>query len=404
MADSVPPKRRLARRQLLALLAVAAASFVIGGGAEWGRLWHELELETIDLRYELRGEQDVTAKIVVVEIDDESERDVRARSAGRIPREADIRLPRRAHARVIKRLREDGARMIGYAVEFPGDEREEESHAADDEALLEEVSRTGTQLVLALAFPDAECGKPLEGEIVGGEGFVTDQREGLGSLVAAAYLDQDDDGGVRRIRPKVRADCGDDCGDNVELGYYRPLSFVVARAAREDPEYRQDGCEWIDFRGNPGSFERVSFADVYSGTGDYEPGLVDGTIVIVGPADRYETPTGTMSSAELEANAVSTFVDGRPLREPGTAFNVLVLLAAALWPLLVLLRAPLSRGWLAGWLLGIVVATPLAVLSGSLLSVEEILLVPLTYPLLTLLLSTAGAIWVHRLAVRGRLR
>jgi CHASE2 domain-containing sensor protein len=378
-------------RALAWLALVGFASFALGGAAELARPWHGFELETVDARFELRGDKRVPMDIVVVEIDDESRRLVRARSPGTPPPDSELGIPRRAHAQVIKRLVADGARAIGYAVEFAGESTE--AHEAQDVALLEAIGLAREKLVLAPAFPEARCGEPLKAAILGGEAYITqDQRARIG----APFLDQDDDGGVRRIRPKVRSACGDECERNLELSGYEPFSLVVADASGGETSLPQDGCEWIDFRGDPGSFQRMSFADVYRRAGTYRPQRVRGKTVIVGPDARYETPTGSMTAVELEAHAVSTLKTGARLRAPGTVVNILFLLAAASLPLFVLLRGLPSRRAVLLGALAALVSAPLAVVGGTLLlSVDQVLLVPLTYPLLTLALSVAGVILVR---------
>src|ERR1700704_5542804 len=97
------------RRRVLHV-AVGLIAVLIALGARAADVLQPLELNTIDARFSIRGGHPPRPDVAIV-----------AR-AGRTLSALDLRppLPRRLHARVMDRLRRDGARLIGYDVQFIG--------------------------------------------------------------------------------------------------------------------------------------------------------------------------------------------------------------------------------------------------------------------------------------------
>ena len=101
-------------------------------------LFGDLELDTVDARFAIRGDLTPPDDVVVVGIDDETFS------------ELDEQWPfkRSRHAQLIDRLKADGARAIVYDVQFT-----EPTKPAEDNALLEAVDRAGN-VVLATTEVD----------------------------------------------------------------------------------------------------------------------------------------------------------------------------------------------------------------------------------------------------------
>src|SRR5436190_23571680 len=100
-------RRKRARLALMAVTAVLAAGFGVLAHEE--RVLHWLELQSVDARFDVRGTQPAPKGVAVVAID--------ARTFSERPRD---RWPflRRRHATAIQILKDAGARVIVYDVQF----------------------------------------------------------------------------------------------------------------------------------------------------------------------------------------------------------------------------------------------------------------------------------------------
>src|SRR3712207_7359573 len=101
------PQRRAQRLHRLLLAGVVLLAAGISAGAYAGDVFEQLELDSLDGRFSIRGTQEPAADLAVVAIDDVTFD------------ELDLRWPFRRifHARVVDRLRKDGARAIAYDVQ-----------------------------------------------------------------------------------------------------------------------------------------------------------------------------------------------------------------------------------------------------------------------------------------------
>ena len=70
--------------------------------------WPRVENDTLDMRFDVRGQAPVPSDVVVVAIDDKTFSDLRLQWP----------FPRALHAAVIDRLRADRARAIAYDIQF----------------------------------------------------------------------------------------------------------------------------------------------------------------------------------------------------------------------------------------------------------------------------------------------
>ncbi len=303
------PGRRLRHGLATALLAVALAALAAGYATWHTTLGHNLELQTIDARFALRGGEKPSPRVVIVGIDD---RTLETGLYGSFP------FARRYDARMIDRLRRDGARTVAFDLVF-----DHGTDNFDDLALYDAAWRDHGRLVLAGTATNSRG----ETFVLGG---LANQRA-AGVSVGSVFFPEDTDGSVRRIPWSVEG-----------------LQSFAAATARDAGLSAHGlramfagGPVWIDFPGSAGTVRAYSFSDVLSGA--VGPAQLRGRIVVVGATDPYLQDDHTvggwasqpMSGPELEADAIATLIEGAPLRSSSTLVDWLLLaLAAVLLPLL----------------------------------------------------------------------
>ncbi|MGE0028087.1 MAG: CHASE2 domain-containing protein [Thermoleophilia bacterium] len=267
---------------------VAAIAVIVGLGASFLGVLDRPEGDTVDLRFELRGDHR-PADVVVVGIDDVSFGELRKRWP----------FPRVLHARAIDRLHAGGARVIVYDVQFTepsGDQRQ-------DLALYDAVARAGN-VVLATS----EVGPGGSTNVLGGD----DNLRAAGARAAAAFLPKDGRGVIRTFTREFSG-----------LETMPVAAAEVVRGAPVEPGEVPAGGALIDYRGGPGTIRTVSFSDLLAGRVD--PGLIRGAVVVVGATapslqDVHLTPAGAdnpMAGPEVQANAIWTVLHGDLRRAPG---------------------------------------------------------------------------------------
>ncbi len=400
------------------LLLCAATGLIVAllaYGSEVGFL-RRLELQTVDARFLARGPQGTSGQVVIVEVDDESLREL---GASRWP------WPRSLQARLVRRLQRAGARAIAFDILFP----EPDAEPAADGELAEAAADSG-RVFHALAAVTVREGPEVGGDVAPElerfalEGAQVEPAHGFagtavlrefGAVIGpapalaatcrgAGFVDitPSVDGLYRRFPPVIvqsnnlypslpvalamdalqvpAADVSVLPGRRVQLGQRRTIPLDGA------------GNCIIDFRGPPGTFQHFSAADVL-----HDPPRVPATglrdkIVLIGVTatglyDVRPTPYGaTFEGVEILANALDGILMGRALREPApeVAVGVTVALclligllisrtrAAVYWPGCLLL--PVGYNIAALWLFG-----------------AHRLMVPMATPTLGMLLATLVA-------------
>ncbi len=344
------------RHRLAVLLAASAALALVLVAGALGQL-DGPELQTIDARFSLRDTRpDDRIVVVVIDEDTFSELD-----------RPTWPFSRRLHARAVDRLRQAGAGLLVYDVQFT----EESPDPGADLALYDALDRKGGGL-LATAESD-DRGRTL---VLGGD----ENLDAIGARAAASNLPADPKGVVRRYGarngrlPTIAAQAA------ARLG--RPLP----------PGAFTGGHAWIDFRGGPGTFRTVSFSDLVDGRVD--PRLLRDRIVVVGASaaslqDLHPTSASRgrqMNGPEIQANAIATALDGNPLRPaPGWTGWALAVLLGAVAPLALLRFGPV----------GVAVAVPVA--GGLGLGAAQALfgggtIVSVAMPLTALIACTAASV------------
>jgi adenylate cyclase len=352
---------RRARRRNVMLAAVAVLAVALGVVAYATHLLRQPELGTVDTRFSIRGSEGAPKDIVLVSIDDNTFNDL---PKVRFP------FPRRLHAQVIGRLHKDGAKVIGYDVQFT-----EETDQRDDNALIDAVAGApGT--VLATTETDSHG----HTRVLGGDEVLKQ----VGARAGFTVIRPDADGVYRRFRYS---------GQGLK-------SFGVA-VAEQATHHRVPASAFgnrsvpIDFRGPPGTVRDVSFSRVLNGR--FPPGTFRGKIVIVGataPSLQDVHPTAASNSeampgSEILGNEVSTVLRGFPLRDSSGLVDVLLIALLGMAVPLGGLRLrgfwPLFLG--AGLAVVYAVATQLAFDGGR--------IIPFVYPILALALATVGSLAVN---------
>lgn len=350
------------KRARLALLA-AVAVIVAGGGvlADDGGLLHELELDSIDQRFEVRGSRGTPGGVAVVGIDGPSFSELQQRWP----------LRRTYHARLIRRLHAAGAKVIAYDVQFT----EPSEIESDDFALFDAVAAAGN-VVLGTSEVNEDGGT----NVLGGDENVRAAR----GRVASAQYDLDPNGVIRRIPYAT------DGLESMAVVSSRLAYGVVPARSRFEP-----AGAWIDFAGGPGSVETYEFADVLARR--FPRDAFRDKVVVVGATapslqDVHPTSTsgtGQMAGPEIQAHAIETLRRGAPI---GTAPRWLDLLLVVLMAVVVpaagvRLGGLASLGLGAGAIAAFLVAAQVAFEGGTIVSV--------VIPVAAAIVATTAAVAVH---------
>jgi CHASE2 domain-containing sensor protein len=353
------------RRRAALLLAVALIAAGLAILAHGNHLLRRLEQQTIDARFQIRGEERSRASgVVLVKIDEATFDYLRNRGLhARWP------FPRRYDARVIDELRGAGAKVIAFDVQFT-----EQSDRIDDDALIEAVGRAGN-----VVLSTSEVGPHGSTAVLGGNQVLRQ----LGARVGNTSAIPDSDGVLRNTQHSING--------------LKTFGVVVAEADAGEPVPASlfGGPHHpvpIDYAGPPGTFPSISYSRVYSG--NFRPGVFAGKIVIVGTSapslqDLHQTPmsgSSPMAGPEILANEVATVSAGIPLREASSAVAVLlIVLLAFVVPLAGMRLGTLgcvlvALGTLSLWS----IATQIAFDSGTLLDYSD--------PVAALTLATVGTV------------
>ena len=298
-------------------MAVLAAG--VGLAADATHALRRIELESVDLRFSARGNLPSPSNVVVVGVDDSTLDRLNAQWP----------FLRGMHARVMDRLRRDGAKVIGYDVQFT--EPSLPRYAEEDSKLIQAVNRAGPRLVLATTEVNPDGNTKVLGD---GRGVERATGARIGNAVMPA-----DPNAVRR---------------RVPFEYQGLKSFAVQMVAQGthhvvSPAPFGDRGAWIDFHGPGGTVREVPFWRVLQGK--FPRGTFRGKYVVVGAVAaslQDVAPTSTSGSQlesgpEAQAEAVSTILAGFPLRDAPGWWTVALLIALAFAPGLLSLRLSAGR-------------------------------------------------------------
>jgi adenylate cyclase len=317
------------------------------------------ELDTVDARFAIRGELAPPEDIAIVGIDDPSFRELGEQWP----------FPRTLHAEAVKQLRADGARVIGYDVQFT----EPSENPEDDQELADAIAQAGN-VVLATTIVNDRGGT----NVFGGD----DVLRTLQTRAAHAGYATDAGRVVRRM------------AHDLEKLDTMAVAIVERDQRREIPrdEFPEERA-WIDYHGKA-NVETIPFYRVVRG--NFPEGTFRDKIVIVGataPILQDVHPTSVsgddfMFGVEVLANSVSTLLRDFPLREaPAWTTVALILLFGLIGPLIAMRFGPL-RAALIGLALAILYAVFVQV------TFDAGVIVGFLYPLASLALGVVGALAV----------
>ena len=336
--------------------AVALTLLTFGFG-----VLNDLDRQTVDARFQIRGTELNRGDVVVVKIDDVTFDELQQQWP----------FPRSMHAKVLDRIRAGHPRAIAYDVQFT-----EPTTPAQDDALIKAVGRNRGRIVLSTT----EVGPHGTTGIFGGGSIL--QR--IGAKAGNGNFQVDPGGIVRRLP--------------YETNGLKSLSIVTAETVlgRPIPRSKLGGKKaWIDFAGPPDTIPAVSFSHVLRG--QVPPSTFRNKIVVIGATapslqDIHPVSTGSgMAGPEVQANAIWTALHGFPLQSVPTAIDVLLIVLLGLLAPAISFRArPLY-------------AVSAAVVAGGLFCLaaqfafEHGWIVSVVYPLMALALGTAGSLGSHYL-------
>lgn len=353
------PRRKRARLALMAAVALIAAGASLA--AHGTDLLRWLELQSVDLRFSVRGERPVPRDVAVVAIDERTFNEIDKRWP----------YPRTYHARAIRILKQAGARVTVYDIQFT----QPSARPSDDLALFDAAHAAGN-----VVFGTSQIAAGGRTRILGGDRNVRAAR----ALPASAQYDLDSGGVIRRI-PYIT----DGLHTMPVVAYERAHGHLPSRAGFGDRG------AWIDFAGPPGRIAAISFSQLLQH--HFPKNFFKGRTVVVGATasalqDVHPTSTsgaGEMSGPEIQASAIDTIERGVPLRSVPDAVDVLLIVLLAL-------VAPLAGVRLGAlWSSGIAVAGAALFVVGAQLEFDGGRIVAVTYPLAAALLATAGVVAVH---------
>lgn len=360
-------RARRSRLQVALFLGVGLAATGLGLVSFGTNLFRSLELNSVDVRFSIRGQEPAPENISVVAIDDETFSVFNTRRERiRYP------FPRSYFAKVIDRLDADGAKIIAYDVQFT-----EETEIEEDTALVESVAKAGN-LVLATT----EVGDDGSTNVFGGDEVVRD----VGARVGNGNFPLDPGGVIRRV--------------GYEVDELTSFALVAAERARGQPITREAfgdrDSTWIDFVGPAGTIETASFVTIYDGK--FKKGAFRDKIVVVGPSatslqDIHPTSTSeAMSGAEVQANAISTALRGFPLQSVSSSITLALIVLLGMLAPLVSLRLSLL------WTLSIAVGAAVLYLVATQVAFQQSgTVMSFVYPFGTLLVSSVGSLAAHYL-------
>jgi adenylate cyclase len=359
------------------LLVVAALAVGVGLAAYGTELFKTIELSSVDARFGVRGDEKPPSDLVVVGVDAQTQIELNEQWP----------FPRSFHARVIDRLKADGAKVIGVDIaisqpsklkprycDFAGD-----NFPPDDCALLE-ASAAAKNLV----FSATEVGKGRSIPFVGQTATPAIMKQ-LGARAGYTGIVDDSDGSARRYL----------------YGFNGLKSFAIAVVEKETGRpvspsiFTDEGkTAWIDYYGGPGSIPEVPYWKVYKG--ETPPGMFRGKTVVVGATDPvikdvFHTSTSgdeLMSGPELQAHAIGTVRRGNPLRLASDGVDVLLIVLLGL-------VAPLAALRLRLWGLLVAFVAAALFLVAAQIAFNSGKIVTFVYPLLAFAVGTVGSLVVQ---------
>jgi adenylate cyclase len=353
------------RRRLRPTVFVAVAVLATGVGIALyvSDPLHEIELKTIDTRFQIRGPQRPPSDLVVVAIND--------LTFDRLGLQWPF--PRRAQARVLDNIIRDKPKAVAVDIQFS---ERSSLGVNDDIALLTSLQNSGHKVVLANDEP-SRTGRIVEFGANGNK-LLSE----VGVTPADGAFPNDPDGVIRRVP--------------VSVSHLPGLDIATAQVATGHRIRPPAGSTaWIDYYGAPGTIPAEGFWKVYEGK--LPRGFFHDKVVIVGATsptlqDVHETPFSRgalMAGPEIHAQAIATVLAGFPLRHVPSAVDILVV---ALMGLLVPL-ASIRLSFRAS--VPVMFAVAAALVLGTQIAFDDGHIVAFVYPVIALMIAIVGSLGGH---------
>jgi adenylate cyclase len=354
------PREMSLRTKFFLLVALGSILTATAAYVLHFRFLDNLERQTIDLRFTLRGDREPPKDVVVVKVDDVTFSELNTRWP----------FKRTLHARLFDRIRAGDPKAVAFDIQFS-----EYGTAAEDNALGFALLRNRGKTVLATT----EVGDKGEPNLI----FDTKALKQLGARAGNSNFVVDKDASHRRFPYEVDG-----------LKGFAVVAAEVASGRRIDRSAMGASNQWIDYAGRPGTITSYSYSRVLRG--QVPPSAFRNKIVVIGATaptlqDLHATPRGAlMPGPEIHANAIATALAGFPLRSLSTGWNIVLIFALGLLVPLVSLRA----GPLVAVAVGIVgyalfsLGTQLAFEQGGRVS-------SYVYPTAALAMATVGSVGAH---------
>ena len=360
-------------------VAVALVATAVGLALYFTDPLHEIELKTIDTRFQIRGDQRPPSDLVVVAIDD--------LTFDRLGLQWPF--PRRVEARVLGNIMREAPKAVAFDIQFSEHSSLGES---DDIALLTELQNSNRRVVLSNTEPSST------GQIqefgVNGNKLLSE----VGATPADGAFPNDPDGVIRRLPFSVSHLVGLDVA-------------TAAVATRHKIRLPPGNTAWIDYYGPPGTIPAVPFYEVYRGkvsfyevhgrdvplSGKLGADFFHNKIVVIGATsptlqDVHETPLSQgalMSGPEIHAQAIGTILAGFPLRHVSTALDVLLVVLMGLLAPLTSIKLSFKAS------VPVMVAVAAALVFGTQIAFDDGRIVAFVYPVIALMIAIVGSLGGH---------
>ena len=355
------PREMSLRTKFFLLVALGSIVTATAAYVLHFRFLDNLERQTIDLRFTLRGDEAAPLDVVIVKVDDVTFD--RAEHALAVQADA-----ARAAVRADRQGQAESGRLRHPVLRVRARSRRTTRSATPSSAI-----RGSTVL------STTEVDEKGEANLI----FDSAALKELGARAGNANLPTDKDGIIRRFPYEVEG-----------LKGFAIVGAEIAAGRTITLEEMGSDNQWIDYAGRPGTVNSYSYSRVLDGK--VPPRVFRDKVVVIGATapslqDIHATPTGSvMSGPEIQANAISTALDGFPLRSLPDLWNIVLIVALGLIVPLVSLRAgPLisvSVGILAFALFSL--GTQLSFEQGGKVS-------SYVYPTAALAMATVGSIGTH---------
>jgi adenylate cyclase len=354
------PRNMSLRTRFFLLVALGSIVTATAAYVLHFRFLDNLERQTIDLRFSLRGDQAPPADVVIVKVDDVTFEELNEQWP----------FPRTMHARLFENIAKGKPKAIAFDVQFS-----EYGTVAEDNALGNALFRHPGLAVLSTTEVD-ERGRP---NLIFDAAALRELRARAGN----ANLPTDPDGIIRRFPHEVE-----------KLKGFAIVAAEIARQKLITTDEMGDDIQWIEYAGSPGTVTAYPYSRVLRG--NVPPSVFKDKVVVIGATapslqDIHATPTGAvMSGPEIQANAISTALAGFPLRSLSTGWNIVLIVVMGLLVPLISLRA----GPLVAVAVGIV-GYGLFSLGTQLAFEQSGRVSSYVYPTAALLMATVGSVGAH---------